>query len=195
MPCSSARRTRSETESFALKMVEDPDIMLESDRWRRGMSHRHECSGEQYHIEDIINDKAARMPQGPGQSYSLHGASSSLILGLERLQYCLRRLRRTWCPIARSAWSRRHRLATADDRERLWRRQAGLGPEWSFGLEDSPHFIHQDRRQWLVRDERNRWEAWLGHRRIGQFNRLTRAKAELVRTKRNEACCSDSNKP
>ena len=40
--------------------------------------------GEQYHTEDIINDKAARMPQGPGQSYSLHGASSSLILRLER---------------------------------------------------------------------------------------------------------------
>lgn len=44
------------------------------------------------------------------------------------------------------------------------RRQARLGPEWSFGLEDVPHFLHCNGRHWLIPMQNGHWEIWIGHR-------------------------------
>jgi hypothetical protein len=62
-----------------------------------------------------------------------------------------------------------------------------LGRHWHFGHGDRPHFRHSDRRQWLVYDEYEWWEAWLGHHPVGRFNSLKEATAALARARRNEA--------
>lgn len=70
----------------------------------------------------------------------------------------------------------------AGSAEICWRLEARLGADWQFGESDRPHFLHNDRRRWLVLDEAGGWEAWFGHRAIGRFTSLREVERALRRT-------------
>lgn len=81
--------------------------------------------------------------------------------------------------------SNRGRCKTPEEIRHLF--AAMLGHQWHFGYEDRPHFVHNDRRQWLVYDEHGQWEAWLGHELVGRFGSLKKAKSVLVSASRSGA--------